>query len=441
MSPTGISRRQALKLTGSAVGGAALLAGCGSGLAAPVTSGDVTLDFWTHDEGYETFFRDGIPDADAATDFRYTLDATRAGAQDLVTKLLAQAVAGRGKPDVIGIEIGQFARLQRGDLAERLLYDWTDRVAGLGDDLIAARRAPYTKDGKLYALDSDTPMVVYYQREDLFSQYRLPTDVGSWEELAQVGAQAAQQHGVALGVLAAGSDLGQIVQGFQMLLLQRGGAFFDADENLVLDSPEAVETLQFVVDGLKDGWITTVNDFYGASVQAGLKSGKIAGMWMASWYSAFGLKPNVPEQAGAWRLRALPAWSAGGFATAAAGGTGFAATVDQSGTEAAAEFIASTWITPEGQVRRFQELTYLPTLRSVFDSPELEVADDYFGGQQVIDVYRSIVDDVPDYYQSPDSSILNDVLSGHLVSAYRGDESPAQAIRGAAEDFANQAGR
>ncbi|WP_432561062.1 ABC transporter substrate-binding protein [Kineococcus sp. SYSU DK003] len=440
MSPSRLSRRDALRLAGTGAG-AAFLAACGSGPAAPVTSGNVTLDFWTHDEGYQTFFERGIPAADAATSFRYAMDTTRAGAQDLITKLLAQAVAERGKPDVIGIEIGQFARLQRGDLAERLLFDWTDRVADLGDDLIAARKAPYTKDGKLYALDSDTPMTVYYYRDDLFAKYGLPTDVGSWDELAQVGARAAEQHGVSLGVLAAGSDLGQIVQGYQMLLLQRGGRFFDEDENLVLDSPEAVEVLQFVVDGLESGFITTVNDFYGASMQAGLKSEKIAGLWMASWYSAFGLKPNVPEQSGAWRLRAMPAWSGGGFATAVGGGTGFAAIVEEANTQAAADFIASTWITHEGQVRRFQELTYLPTLRSVFDSPELEVADEYFGGQQLIDVYRTLVDDVPEYYQSPDVSILNDVLSGYLVSAYRGDLTPAQAIKGAVEDFTNQAGR
>jgi len=435
--PPGLNRRSALALGGTA----ALLAGCGSGPAAPVTSGAVTLDFWTHDEGYQTFFENGIPDADAATDFQYSMDTTRAGAQDLVTKLLAQAVAERGVPDVIGLEIGQFSRLQRGDLAERLLYDWTDHVADLGDDLISARRAPYTKDGKLYALDSDTPMTVYYYREDLFSQLGLPTEFGSWNELAEIGRRAAEQHGVALGVLAAGSDLGQIVQGYQMLLLQRGGAFFDADENLVLDSPEAVEVLEFCVEGLRSGFITTVNDFYGASMQAGLKSDKIAGLWMASWYSAFGLKPNVPEQSGLWRLRAKPAWDGGGYAAAMGGGTGFAAIVDEPNTQAAADFIASTWITHEGQVRRFTELTYLPTLRSVFDSPELEVADEYFGGQEVIDVYRDLVDDLPDYYQSPDVSILNDVLSGHLVAAYRGSETPAQAIKGAVADFSNQAGR
>ncbi|MEZ0164352.1 ABC transporter substrate-binding protein, partial [Kineococcus sp. LSe6-4] len=435
-----LSRRSLLSAAGGA-GAVALLSACGSGPAAPVTSGAVDLALWTHDQGYQDFFADGVPVADAATDFTYDLTVTRAGAQDLVTKLLAQAVAGRGTPDVMGFEIGNFARMMRGDLAERLLVDWDERVADLGDDLIPARRAPYTIDGKLYALDSDTPMSVYYHRQDLFEQYGLPTDFETWDDLAEIGTRLAADEGVALGAVATGSDLGQVVQVFTMLLLQRGGALFDADQNLALDSPEAVQTLQFVVDGLRAGFITEVSDFYGASMQAALKSGQVAGLWMASWYSAFGLKPNVPEQAGAWRLRPMPRWGQEGYATAVAGGTGFTALVDKAATQAAGDFLAATWITPEGQIRRFRELTYLPTLRSVFDSPELEVADEFFGGQQVIEVYRELVDDIPDYYQSADQSILNDVLSGYLVQAYRGDLTPAQAIAGAAEDFRNQAER
>jgi multiple sugar transport system substrate-binding protein/arabinosaccharide transport system substrate-binding protein len=434
------TRRGFLTAAGGA-GTLALLAACGTDQVAPVAGGPAALNLWTHDEGYQTFFEGGIDAADAATGFRYSLDVTRAGAQDLVTKLLAQAVAGRGTPDVMGFEIGNFSRMQRGDLAERLLYDWTEKVAPLGNDLIAARRAPWTVDGKFYALDSDTPMSVYYYRGDLFEQYGLPTDVTSWAEMAEVGAKAYADHGISLGAVATGSDLNQVVQIFLMLLLQRGGALFDSGQELVLDSPEAVEVLQFLVDGLGTGFITEVSDFYGASMQAALKAGKVAGLWMASWYSAFGLKPNVPEQAGRWQLTAMPRFDGGGFATAVAGGTGFTAIVGEPNTEAAVDFLASTWITPEGQVRRFQELTYLPTLRSVFDSPELEVPDEFFGGQQVIDVYRGIVDDIPDYYMSPDLSILNDVLSGYLVQAYRGDLTPEQAISGAADDFRNQAER
>jgi hypothetical protein len=252
------------------LGAATALTACGGGSTTARTSGDVTLSLWTHDPGYEDFFRKGIPEADRLTDFRYHVDVTRAGPADLVTKLLAQAVAGRGTPDAIGFEIGSFPRMLRGDIAPRLLHDLTPGIAavpGLKDDLLPARLAPYSKDGRLYALDSDTPMVVYYYRDDLFSQWNLPTDTATWEEYAELGARVHKDHGASLCVVSTvGSDTGQVVQSFQMLLHQRGGAFFDADGNLVLDSPEAEETLRFLCEGLRTGFVIDISDYYGAAM-------------------------------------------------------------------------------------------------------------------------------------------------------------------------------
>ncbi|MFJ8778322.1 ABC transporter permease subunit [Streptomyces sp. NPDC102476] len=173
MFPASPTRRTLLR-GALGLGTAAALTACRDGGTTARTSGDVTVSLWTHDPGYEDFFGKGIPEADRLTDFRYHLDITRAGPGDLVTKLLAQAVAGRGTPDAIGFEIGSFPRMLRGDIAPRLLHDLTPDIAavpGLKDDLLPARLAPYSKDGRLYALDSDTPMVVYYYRADLFSQW------------------------------------------------------------------------------------------------------------------------------------------------------------------------------------------------------------------------------------------------------------------------------
>ncbi|WP_246884686.1 hypothetical protein [Streptomyces sp. GESEQ-4] len=114
------SRRTVLR-SALGLGAGAALAACGTGSTTARTSGDVTLALWTHDPGYEAFFTKGITDADRLTDFRYRLEVTRAGAPDLVTKLLAQAVAGRGTPDLAGFEIGSFPRMLRGDIAPRLL--------------------------------------------------------------------------------------------------------------------------------------------------------------------------------------------------------------------------------------------------------------------------------------------------------------------------------
>ena len=416
---------------------------CASSRPASVrTSGPVNLSLWTHDQGYQDFFTSAVPRADRATPFTYRLRVTRAGAQDLVTKLLAQAVAGRGTPDVMGFEIGNYARMLRGDLSARLLRDWTQDVAPLGDDLLPARRAPYTVDGRLYALDSDTPVTVYYYRDDLLSEYGIPVDIGTWEELARAGEKLYRKHRVSLGAVATGSDLNQVVQVFAILLYQRGGALFDARQQITLDSPEAEETLRFICDGLRSGFLVDVADFYGPSMQTALKRGSVAGLWMASWYKTFGLQPNVPEQSGRWRIRALPRFSAGGSRTSVAGGTGFTAITGKANTMAGADFLRATWLTKEAQVRRYRELGYLPTRRSVFRNPELLALEDEFcGGQRLFEVYAPLADHVPAYYQSPDQSILTDVLSGYLIRAYRGDLSPREALRRATSDFRAQASR
>ncbi|MET9460633.1 ABC transporter substrate-binding protein [Streptomyces canus] len=214
MFPASPTRRTLLR-GALGLGAATALTACGGGSTTARTSGDVTLSLWTHDPGYEDFFRKAIPEADRLTDFRYHLDVTRAGPADLVTKLLAQAVAGRGTPDAIGFEIGSFPRMLRGDIAPRLLHDLTPDIAavpGLKDDLLPARLAPYSKDGRFYALDSDTPMVVHYYRDDLFSQWNLPTDTATWEEYAELGARVHKDHGASLCVVSTvGSDTGQVV--------------------------------------------------------------------------------------------------------------------------------------------------------------------------------------------------------------------------------------
>ncbi|WP_328350484.1 extracellular solute-binding protein [Streptomyces sp. NBC_00445] len=439
------SRRTVLR-SALGLGAGAALAACGTGSTTARTSGDVTLALWTHDPGYEAFFTKGITDADRLTDFRYRLEVTRAGAADLVTKLLAQAVAGRGTPDLAGFEIGSFPRMLRGDIAPRLLHDLTADIAAVPDlqkDLLPARTAPYSMDGSVYALDSDTPMVVYYYRDDLFTEYGIPDSVPTWEEFAELGARVHQDHGASLCVVStAGSDVGQLVQSFQMLLYQRGGAFFDADQQLALDSAEAEEVLRFLCEGLRSGFVVDISDYYGAAMQTALKQGKVIGLPMAIWYKNYGLLPNVPEQKGKWRVRALPRFAKGGGITAAAGGTGFGVLKDKANTRAATEFLLNTWLTHDGQVRRFQETGYLPTRRSVFEDPRLNaLTDEFCGGQRLFRLYRSLLPDVPAFHQSPDQSILYDVLAGNLLRAYHGDLSPRQALKQTAEDFRDQAGR
>lgn len=441
-APPGPRRRDLLRVGAATAAGLTVsgaLAACGGTSTAPIQSGEVPLALWTHDDGYIDFFTEAIGLAEQNADFVYDLGITKIGASDLVTKLIAQAVAGTGTPDVAGLEIGAFSRMLRGDIAPELLVDLSKDIAPFGDDLISARLTPFSKDGAVYALDSDTPVTVLYHRADEFERLGIDADFGSWENLAEVGRSLAETEQLALGAIAV-NDPGGTVQCFHLHLLQRGGDLFDADGNPTLMTEEAEDTLTFLTDAVQSGIYATVADMYGPSIQSGLKSGKILAVNMPSWYSSYGIQPNVPEQSGQWRVATVPMWENGGHRAGVGGGTGFGALRDKPATAAARNLVISTYLDPAQQVKRYRAMGYLPTLRSVYDDPELlALEDEYFGGQRLFEIFRDVIDDVPDVHQSANQSIMNIVLAGHILRAFRGDVSPSQALADATDDFRGQA--
>jgi ABC-type glycerol-3-phosphate transport system substrate-binding protein len=437
-----LTRRSVLRtlaVTASAGTAAAALASCGSAEVAPQRSGTADLSFWTHDAGYVKFFTAAVPIAEKQSPFTYDLHITRTGSNDLVTKLIAQAVAGTGTPDVAGLEVGAFTRMLRGDIAAELLVGLDERVETVKDDLLTARTAPFSKDDVLYALDSDTPVTVLYYRTDEFARLGIDPEFGSWKEYGKVGTRLAKDEGIALGAFTV-NDPVATVQNFDQLLLQRGGALFDKNGLPTIDTPEAEDALALIVDGVQNGYIATVADMYGPAIQSGLKAGKIIALNMPSWYQTYGLEPNVPEQAGKWRITSLPVFENGGHRAGVAGGTGFAALKDEPWTEAAVDLVISAYLDPAQQVKRYKDMGYLPTLRSVYDNDELRtLEDEFFGGQRPFDVFRDVIDDVPSFYQSADLPIMQTVLSGHILRALKGTVSPARALSDATEEFRGQA--
>ncbi|MFD0656080.1 ABC transporter substrate-binding protein [Thermocatellispora tengchongensis] len=312
---TGISRRTFLRRTGMVGGGllasAALTACGGSSGGQAVSSGKVDLGVWTHDPGYVKTFTEmakKLTDAPGGK-YDYNLKFTQADSEALVTRMVSQGAAGTGTPDLIGIVISVFPRVMNGGIGKQLLLDLDSTIAPVKNDLL--RTAPYTIDGKLYALESDTCLSVLYFREDEFKKNGIPEDVGTWEELAEIGARLHQKTGQSLGMVSTGDNT-SVTNQFLQLLLQRGGGYYDEGGNLILDSPEAVEVLDFMAKGVASGFLISLPDPYGAPNTAALKNGKLIATVMPNWYNIYGLQSYVPEQKGKWRMRNLPASKAAG---------------------------------------------------------------------------------------------------------------------------------
>ncbi|SEE89265.1 ABC transporter substrate-binding protein [Ruania alba] len=421
-----ITRRSALGITAAAAI-APLLASCaGSSEPEQATSGPVSVPVWSNAAEFTEFFAQR---AAALNDspYEYEITELQSSADDITTKALTAYSASGALPGLLGIEIKSFPRFMTNHIAAETLVDLTEAMGAPRDEFFEARVAPYTDDGKVYAMESQFPLVTLYKRTDLWEQYSIP-EPETWTDYIRIGGEISERHGISLGVIG-NAD----ITWFEILLLQRGGGMFDSDGNLTIDSAEAVEALQLLVDGAENGTFMVVSDFYGGPGTSLLKQDRVAAYFMPDWFNTFILQANAPEQAGKWEIAPLPRFEAGGFSTSTSGGTGFAVSKDSPVRDAALLLLQDAYGTLDGQVDRFRTTGYLPTMKSAWDVPEvIDKTDDFLGGQRVMDIYSTIAVDAPDMFQSPNSSIVIDELETAIQSALTGRETAAQAIQGAA---------
>ncbi len=431
-----LSRRTLLAGVGAA--GLLALAACAPRTTAPIASGAVRLSLWTHDPGFITTFQNAAADAELmrGSAFQTTISPVSANGADLLSRTITQAVAGSPGPDMLGVIISEFPRVLKPQMAENLFVDLSELVASVGDDLL--RTAPYSRDGRLYALEADASISVFYYRQDEFEALGIDPEMETWDEYLDAGARAFEQSGKSIGMVSNGDNT-SIFNSFLQLLLQRGGSPFDEAGELTIDSPESIEVLDYIQRGVASGALLVLGDPYGSAAASALKSGTLIATVMPNWYNLYGLQSNAPEQAGLWRMRSIPRFSGGGHIASNLGGTGFAVGLDSPRAEASLDLLSRTYLTKEGQLLRYEAGGYLPTLGSLYDDPAFtEITDEYLGGQRVFDVYRQSARDLPEFYQSATMQQLSAAMGAPLLSLYRGSLTPAQTIAATVEGYKQQ---
>jgi ABC-type spermidine/putrescine transport system permease subunit I len=95
--------RRSLLLGALGAVAAGTLSACGARSTTPVTSGEVDLRIWTHDPGYATTFTKAATDPaiTGGTAFTFQPRITSAAPGDIVTRMIAQAVADGNTPDLL----------------------------------------------------------------------------------------------------------------------------------------------------------------------------------------------------------------------------------------------------------------------------------------------------------------------------------------------------
>jgi multiple sugar transport system substrate-binding protein len=169
------------------------------------------------------------------------ISLSHANLEDVLPKIAAQLRAGTA-PDV-----AFFSPRYVAGLAEQgFLLTLEDVYESLGD--VPRRFITPTMDGKIYDIPISTESMGLYYRTDLFDAAGLqpPTTFEEWLEAARIltqdtdGDGRVDQYGIAL--------VGGIPENyfaFTPILWANGGDYFDENNNIVFDSEEAIEALEF----------------------------------------------------------------------------------------------------------------------------------------------------------------------------------------------------
>jgi ABC-type glycerol-3-phosphate transport system substrate-binding protein len=431
-----LSRRDLLKLMG--VTGAALaVAACAPGAAPAAAGGEaaapaaspLTLELWTFVNTHARWFEEMAKTYKEEVNPNFELNVSEIAGQEMFDKLqISLQSGGVGAPDLADIEQGRFGGFLRGG-GDPGLVDLAGWLAegGYNDQLVAARQALYTYNGKIYGIEHALTPVVLYYRADVWEGAGVDlTQVETWDDFVAEAKKVSTDDIKAIAF----TDHG-------MLLRQRGGDWFDADGNVTLDSDMSIDTMNKML-GWRDEFgiadTPTGGDVFNNDWYAAVKEGKWLSHTGADWYAGF-FKDNAPELSGKWKAVAMPAWEAGGTRTSCWGGTGNCIVKTSKNVDEAWKFQQHSMLSKEGNVRRYEMTNLFPPFIPAMDDPRLHAPDEYFSGQDLGGLFAEVGPSVPPQFQSPYRAEMESKLSALWQDIYAGTLKPEDAFRQVAEEI------
>jgi arabinooligosaccharide transport system substrate-binding protein len=427
LAQNALSRRRLLTVGGALGLGAVaspLLAGCSSDSSdKPSSSGSTdigkdpfTLTMWTWDPGHIKFFKsqEKVWNADSAN-AKLTLDIQQIDPSTAGTKLLAAITAGSGAPDLAAIGINDMPLFFAHGLADNALVPLNDYIADIRDEFSESKWAVYSDAGQTYAVESTMGPTVMYYRSDEFDQYGLPpgfSTIDEWQGAART-LKADEKYIVALDV--GSTDF--VPLDWQQWFIQHGGNIFDADGNVVFDQGDhAAAVTELYVSLIKDELTIPLPSANGDAVRsAAYKDGSLIATNGPDWWGTYIIQPDVPEQKGKWRM--APMAKFGESIASTFGGAGFAITQQAEDPDAAYAFLASAYLTLEGQVARWKEIEYFPTMIEAWTDPSvIGFTSAFYGGQEIGKVFAKVAADEPVYYTGAAANRAQGIICTELIN-------------------------
>lgn len=220
-----------------------------------------------------------------------------------------------------------------------------------------------------------------------------------------------------------------------------GGGTYNADGEMILDSPENIQALQFLQDLVHEYGIArpaSGGGHHQPDHYIDLVEGRIASLWMPQWYMTRFPDNMGSELADVEVIRPMPIFEEGGYTTTMGGGTGTAITnqIDPDKVELAKEFLAFAKLSYEGNVQLWTDLGFDPMRVDVYDDEALLIEMSDFSGEVPFNYIKAGLGNVAPEYTGPFypeiATIMNTTALYDLIE---NQKSPEEVIAAAISEL------
>ncbi|MFQ5834485.1 MAG: ABC transporter substrate-binding protein [bacterium] len=370
------------------------------------------------------------------------IDQVIMGPADVYENLLLALSAGEGAPDIVGLENSHLAQF----VALGGLYDITEKALPYYDKMDRAKWIDAEDEkGRIYAMPADSGPVAIWYRRDIFEKAGYPSDpesvaklLDTWDDFYEVAKVIKKTTGSYMFAQAKANNDFRI---YEILLWQQEAGYVDREGKVVIDSPKAANTLEYLGKFWKEDLVQD-SVSWTAGWYAGIDEGQVAtiieGVWMGGFLSGW----ITPESSGKWGVVPLPVWEEGGVRSSNDGGSTLAITEQCENKEAAWKFTEHITANRKSQLAAWREVDWFPSLLETYTDPMVEEEVAFFGGQKHRKIFVEAAKQIPWWNYTKDYAEMNSILQVYVTAYALGDiRSAEEALAQTATEIRARTGR
>jgi arabinosaccharide transport system substrate-binding protein len=363
------------------------------------------LVFWTFAKTHQRLYEPMTAAWNAAQQPADRVHIVLLSAGALQRRLLSGFLSGTPLPDLVEAYVQIVAQAFKGPLEDVGFVDLTDIVQaeGIDEQINAPSFAPWTSRERIFGLPHDVHPVLLAYRADLVEAAGIDVAaIATWDDFVRllrplvrdVDGDGYPDHYL-LNIWETNPEL------IESLMLQAGGALFDAQEQLVMHSESNARVLATVVS-----WTTGPNriavnapEFDAAGNKMRL-DGTVLFSLMPDWLTG-AWRQDLPQLAGKVKLMPLPAWERGGRRTTVMGGTMLGIPKRVKDFDSAWRYAKNLYLSPDLARGLFHTTGIISPVKRHWTDPVYDEPSPYFCGQRYGRLYIAAAPDVPPRTSSP----------------------------------------